>query len=124
MENPKDYEQNQGLEAQLDYNDFPQEDPEINENITELQDTFHDQEMGIIDNPAEYAQTEGLDAQLDYQNFDENPEFNEPVTELQENFHDQEMGVIDGMQEPTAAGSAYDWDEEDEKSAAGQGFGA
>lgn len=45
---PDNYEDQEGLAAQPDYMDAGQ-DPKIQEDITKLQDTFHDQEMGIMD---------------------------------------------------------------------------
>ncbi len=98
MENPEDYKQGPGLEAQLDYNDFGQEDPEIQENITELQGTFHDREMGVMDG-MQIPQKDTFN--LDMQG---------PASATKE--------------EDVPVESAYDWDKEEEQGAAGGDFAA
>jgi hypothetical protein len=43
------YEDQEGMQAQPEYMEAGQEDPETQENIAELQNTFHDREMNVMD---------------------------------------------------------------------------
>ena len=99
MENPEDYEQGPGMEAQLDYNDFDQEDPEIQENITELQGSFHDREMGVMDGMQEMADYNipGNDVEEDTFNLEAPEPAGEVETEGAYTFEDEEnTGAVGG----------------------------
>lgn len=121
---PDNYEQQEGLQAQLDYMDQGQEDPEVQENINQFQDWTSSHEQNVMNG----IHNEDMGELANY-NIPEQEEMRPPMytpeapsTEQNQDIYNLESPATEEEPEPALPPDEERYEEEG--GAPGQGYGA